>query len=137
MTNKNCPVCGQQPSKLDGFPDHVWCKNKGCMFYHVPFKVSHWNAPRPVEDALRAELEATKALHARIYSMTLSDSKAVEAALTERDEARAELSKYKPPEGRRCETCESFGTRDGPDDYFCYFVHNSTSKDGYCGWWEG
>jgi predicted RNA-binding Zn-ribbon protein involved in translation (DUF1610 family) len=58
---KPCPFCGEQAAKqVDG----GWCYCSGC---HVPACEDEWNR-RPIEDALKADVERLRAIFPRILA---------------------------------------------------------------------
>ena len=56
--HKQCPACGagaQINSELTVYPV-AGCTNPDCFLYGLAFHIEEWDALRPIEDALRAEL---------------------------------------------------------------------------------
>ena len=60
---KLCPVCGWgavRNSELSYRPT-ASCDNPKCWLYGLGFHLEDWDAPRPIEDGLRAEIAAKDA----------------------------------------------------------------------------
>ena len=55
---KGCPFCGAAP-EVDDAVDYVRCVNDDCVIGSllIPLHLPEWQAPRPIEDGLRAEIE--------------------------------------------------------------------------------
>lgn len=61
MTHKVCPVCGEE-AIISG--EFACCMNPSCMMFDdsdIAFLIDEWDAPRPLEESLRAEIESLRA----------------------------------------------------------------------------
>lgn len=131
MNHKPCPVCGEHPiiNTETSRPPTASCNNIMCAWVGIGIHLEDWDAPRPLEESLRAEIESLRAWQmehmqdaikirnlehclAAAENTWMSKKEQLWKALDMLEAARAELEAYK---ARRCKNCRWFiEYKDGP-----------------------
>lgn len=148
MTHKVCPVCGSVAEVMMGI---ARCGNPDCFICDFGFHVEQWDAPRPLEEKMKADIEILRAeiddLRDSLRNERIFSSK----WLHERDAARAELESAKKRgdtlralldqksaeleayKARRCDTC---GRILGPNSMWCAEWREYMRPEQFCSEWE-
>lgn len=123
MTHKVCPVCGSVAEVMMGI---ARCGNQDCFICDFGFHVEQWDAPRPLEEKMKADIEILRAeiddLRDSLRNERIFSSK----WLHERDAARAELETLKLciSELEKQRVCHYPDTSD-PCAWTCMDIENS------------
>jgi len=123
MTNKNCPVCGKSARENNELSTRplASCDNPHCFMYATGFHVEDWNAPRPVEDALRDEITDAKNSFAVAKNIINALEYECDNHIKNLAQIRAELEAIK---ARRCETCKHGRIRGNEEFEIIYCEEN-------------
>lgn len=141
---KTCQNCGAPSEEIEtraNGEQFAMCSNFECSEYHICENLNIWDAQRPLEERLRAEIESLRAENKRLQGeIDVLDLDVSETGLVisefenQRDAARAELEAYKARRCENCRWCELYRA-----DTFCMSEKvsmNFITADCCCWAWE-